>query len=135
MPLNNLTLKKKSNSTENIFNTNDNKKNIYGILSMNNLNINLHSRNEKNSDLIDVPYFNKKLDELGVTKNNYKIKEKNIINTNTNSSNILSQKFNKTIFNYAPSLFKSFSNINNLMNLKTAQEISDELKNNIKDDK
>ena len=135
MPLNNLTLKKKSNSTENIFNANDNKKNIYGILSTNNLNINLHSRNEKNSDLIDVSYFNKKLDELGITKNNYKIKEKNIINTNTNSSNILSQKFNKTNFNYTPSLFKSFSNINNLMNLKTAEEISDELKNNIKDDK
>ena len=82
-----------------------------------------------------MPYFNKKLDELGITKNNYKIKEKNIINTNTNSSNILSQKFNKTNFNYNPSLFKSFSGINNLMNLKTAEEISDELKNNIKDDK
>ena len=137
MPLNYLGLKKKSISTENIFTQNE-KKNIYGILSNNNLNLernNLHSRNKNNSYLIDVSYFNKKLDELGITKNNYKIKEKNIINTNTNSIYNLSKKFNKTIFNYTPSLFKSFGNVNNILNLKTAEEISDELKNNINKDK
>ena len=136
MPLNNFSFKKKSNSTENIFIKKE-EKNIDDVLNLNNINRTLYSRNDKNnSNLIDVSYFNKKLDELGITKDDYKIKERNIINANTSSNDILFEKFNKTNFNHTPpKMLKSFNNANNITNLKTAEEISDELKNNIKENK
>ncbi len=40
---------------------------------------NFYSKNDNISNkLIDVTFFIKKLDELGITKNNFKIKEKKI---------------------------------------------------------
>ena len=103
LPLNNLSLKKKSNSTENIF-IKKCEKNIFNTLNMEK---NFQSRYDNISNkLIDVTFFNKKLEELGITKNNFKIKEKKSNEVNFNSTN---------------------SAI-----LKSAEEISDELRNNIR---
>ena len=93
MPIKHHALKKKSNSTENIFYKNKSR----NLLNTNDTFLPLDSRtqidennkgtfslgiNFNNSFLINASYFNKKLEDLGITEKNYKIKESNINNLN-----------------------------------------------------
>ena len=148
-PLNHVSLGKiKSNSTENIFMKNKNNignhtaflkdKIQYDMLKVNKGTF-YPSRNI-DSRLIDVSYFNKKLEELGITKKDYKIKEnnpRNNIDTNLNRFNeTLSQKTNETIFKSGgltnSESFSTYNSMSNIFNFRTTKEISNELKNNLR---
>ena len=150
-PLNHFAMKRKSNSTENIF-IKDKTRNLFNS-STNTLplkDINKYDTSTfysgtfftgKNYDsqLIDVRFFNKQLDQLGVTKKDYKINEidakKNISTNAFNFNNTLLQKTtNKTINNETitnPGAFNTMST-HSLLNMKTAEEISNELKNKLR---
>ena len=121
-PINYIVLKKKSNSTENIF-----KKEIKfdDIFS---------SKKDYNSQLIDVTYFNKKLEDLGINKKDFQINEIRIKNsTNINSFNnaLLSKnKNNEIIYNKKTNTTPGM--INYGINMKSAEEIGNELKKKLR---
>ena len=148
-PLNHFALKNKSNSTENIF-IKDKTRNLFNSSTMTLplKDINKYDTSTfysgtfftgKNYDsqLIDVRFFNKQLDQLGVTKKDYKINEidaKKNISSNAFNNTLLPKTTNKTINNETSNNQGAFNTISthSLLNMKTAEEISNELKNKIR---
>ena len=148
-PLNHFALKNKSNSTENIF-IKDKTRNLFNSSTMTLplKDINKYDTSTfysgtfftgKNYDsqLIDVRFFNKQLDQLGVTKKDYKINEidaKKNISSNAFNNTLLPKTTNKTINNETSTNQGAFNTISthSLLNMKTAEEISNELKNKIR---
>ena len=135
-------LKYRSNSTENIF-TNNKTNNLFNPnindkplidVSINDIptsyKLNFNTGKNFDSKTIDVKYFNKKLDEIGITEMDYKLNE-NIINNYKNKFNEkLLKKTNEKI-NKNETIINQGLNINSLINMKSVEEISKELKNKI----
>ena len=120
-----------NNKTNNLFNPNNNHKPLIDEY-VNDIptfyKVNYYTRKNYDSKTIDARYFNKKLEEFGIKELDYKIKE-NAVDNNTNQFNEkLLKKANETIIN--PRTL-NILNIHNLMNMKSVDEISKELKNKI----
>ena len=136
-------LGKKSNSTENIFAKNPTRNlinsssnaNLLGKMGQSDMSTFYNGKyftvRNLDSQLIDVNYFNRKLEELGITKIDFKLRESKIkSNTIDNSYNSnINQKNNNEPNNYE-NRFKSY-NTNNLLKMKSVEEISNELRNKI----
>ena len=132
-PINHRLLKTKSNSCENIF-MNQNKNKQDHLIKFRNTNQTdffngtITTKNNLNSQLIDICNFNQKLFDLGVTSNDYKIEEDNNLLENGISTitNIYPNQNMKNINNNNDTMHES------MYNTKTVAEISSELKNKIK---
>ena len=134
-PINLRLLRNKSNSCENIFICqNKNKQNnIIQLRNINKLDFNnvlFQTKNNCNSQLINVCHFNQKLDDLGVTNNDYKIEEDN--NILLDNGEFLTTT--KIYHNQNPKNLdiKNDTLYDTMYNTKTVAEISSELRNKIK---
>ena len=130
-PINQKLLKNKSNSCENIFikPIKNNEKNIIKFRNTNQSDFfnGIISRNNFNTKLINISHFNKKLDDLGVTSNDYKLDEEtnSIENGNTTIFNIYNNPNVKNNDNKTDILYVS------MYKTKTVDEVRSELRKKI----
>ena len=144
-PTNNFASRKKSNSTENTT-TKKQTRNLFNVSNSTGLLGNISQSNistfydgtfytgRNDSQLIDVTYFNNNLEKLGINKKDYKIKESKIKNNryinSFNSTLFQKTRENNNEINNNTKINKTI-NIPNFLNMKTAEEISKELRNKL----
>ena len=131
-PINHRFLKNKSNSCENIFikPIKNNEKNIIKFRNTNQtdfFNAIITTKDNINSKLIDISQFNKKLEDLGVTSNDYKLDEdtNSIDKGNITAINLYKNQNTKNTDNKTDILYDS------MYKTKTVDEVKSELRRKI----
>ena len=134
-PINHRLLKNKSNSCENIFLSQNKSKqnNIVPLRNTNKLdyyNELFPTKDNCNSQWIDICHFNQKVEELGVTSNDYKIEEENNVLLDNGEFITSTKVFHNQ--NQKNLEIKNDTLYDTMYNTKTVAEISSELRNKIK---